>query len=109
MKPASRPRIISTKPTIQLSSRGLRKAPVKNTRIMCVTIDAMKSSAAQWWIWRISRPPRTSKDSLSVEAKASDISWPLIEDNGPWYSTRPIEGTKNIVRKTPEMSSTTKE
>ncbi len=66
------------KPTIQLSSRGLRNAPVKNTRIMCVTIDAMKISAAQWWICRMSRPPRTSNDSRSVEANASDISTPCI-------------------------------
>ena len=45
----------------QLIVRGLRNAPVKNTRNMCTTIEVMNSSAAQWWIWRISRPPRTSK------------------------------------------------
>ena len=53
---------------IQLSSRGLRNAPVKNTRSMCTTIAATNSSAAQWWIWRMSRPPRTSKVMSSVEA-----------------------------------------
>ncbi len=71
------------KPTTQLSSRGLRNAPVKNTRIMCVTIAAMKISAAQWWICRISRPPRTSNESLSVEAKASDMCWPWSATHGP--------------------------
>ena len=63
-------------PITQLSSRGLRNAPVKNTRSMCTTIAATKSSAAQWWIWRMSRPPRTSKEMSSVEAYASDISTP---------------------------------
>ena len=54
-------------PTIQLSSRGLRKAPVKKTRTMCTTIEPTKMSAAQWCIWRISRPPRTSKERSTVE------------------------------------------
>ena len=54
-------------PIIQLSSRGLRKAPVKNTRARCTTIEARNSSAAQWWIWRITRPARTSKLSSSAE------------------------------------------
>ncbi len=53
---------------IQLSSRGLRKAPVKKTRIMCTNMAAMKSIADQWCICRISRPPRTSKEMSSVEA-----------------------------------------
>ncbi len=63
-------------PSTQLSSRGLRNAPVKNTRDMCTIIAAMKINAAQWWIWRISRPPRMSKDSRTVEAYASDIVEP---------------------------------
>ena len=57
-----------TLPIIQLSSRGLRNAPVKKTRIRCTNIAATKSIAAQWCIWRISRPPRTSKEMSSVEA-----------------------------------------
>ena len=61
---------------IQLSSRGLRNAPVKNTRNMWISIAAMNSSAAQWWIWRMTRPPRTSKEMCSVEAYACDISTP---------------------------------
>jgi hypothetical protein len=65
-------------PSTQLSSRGLRKAPVKNTRIMCVTMAAKKSRAAQWCIWRMSSPPRTSNDRFSVDAKASDISIPRM-------------------------------
>ena len=52
----------------QLSSRGLRNAPVKKTRIMCTLIATMNSSAAQWWIWRMMRPPRMSKEMSSVEA-----------------------------------------
>ena len=60
--------VIMMKPMIQLVSRGLRKAPVKNTRHMCTIIDATKISAAQWWICRMIRPPRTSKEIFSVEA-----------------------------------------
>ena len=58
---------------IQFSSRGLRKAPVKKTRSMWTVIAATNSMAAQWWIWRTSRPPRMSKLIESVEAKASDM------------------------------------
>ena len=49
---------------------------MKNTRSRCTIIEATKSIAAQWCIWRISRPPRTSKEMFSVEAKASDIWMP---------------------------------
>ncbi len=52
----------------QFSSRGLRNAPVKNTRNMCTVMAATKISAAQWWICRISRPPRTSKEMFSVDS-----------------------------------------
>ncbi len=52
----------------QFSSRGLRNAPVKNTRNMCTVIAATKISADQWWICRISRPPRTSKEMSSVDS-----------------------------------------
>ena len=53
---------------IQFSSRGLRNAPVKNTRNMWISIAATNISAAQWWIWRMIRPPRTSKVMSSVDA-----------------------------------------
>ncbi len=53
---------------IQLNSRGLRNAPVKNTRSMWINIAATNISAAQWWIWRMIRPPRTSKLIFSVDA-----------------------------------------
>ena len=53
-------------PMIQLSSRGLRKAPVKKIRAMWTTIEPMKTSAAQWCIWRISSPPRTAKEMLTI-------------------------------------------
>jgi len=45
----------------QVSRRGRRNAPVKNSRSRCRDTAATKISAAQWWIWRISKPPRTSK------------------------------------------------
>ncbi len=51
----------------QLISRGLRKAPVKNTRSMWTDRATMNISAAQWWIWRISRPPRMSNEMSTVE------------------------------------------
>ena len=67
MKPAARPRISSSTPTTQLISRGLRNAPVKNTRAMCSAIAPMNTNAAQWCIWRISRPPLTSKEIRITE------------------------------------------
>ena len=66
------------KPITQLSSRGLRNAPVKKMRSMCTPMPATKTSAAQWWICRTSRPPRMSNDSRSVESSAADISTPRI-------------------------------
>ena len=51
----------------QFSSRGLRNAPVKNTRSMCTVMATMNISAAQWWIWRMSRPPRTSNEMSTDE------------------------------------------
>lgn len=63
-------------PTNQLSSRGLRNAPVKKTRIRWTTIAATKTSAAQWWVCRISSPARTSQLSRTVEAYAADVLLP---------------------------------
>ena len=54
-------------PMTQLNSRGLRNAPVKKIRNMWTIIAAMKNRAAQWWICRMSSPPRTSKLMLSAE------------------------------------------
>ena len=65
-------------PISQLTSRGLRNAPVKNTRSMCTKAAATNRSAAQWWIWRTSRPPRTSNEISSVEANASEMGMPFI-------------------------------
>jgi hypothetical protein len=31
-------------------------------------IDAANRSAAQWWIWRTNKPPRTSKVMSNVDA-----------------------------------------
>ncbi len=76
MKPVNMPSTKSRKPKIQLTSRGLRNAPVKKTRIMCTNMPARKTSAAQWWICLINRPPRTSKLMCIVELNASDIRWP---------------------------------
>lgn len=60
----------------QLISRGLRNAPVKKIRNMWTMIETTKISAAQWWICRISRPPRTSKEMRMVESNASDTCCP---------------------------------
>ena len=49
---------------------------MKKTRHMCTVMATMNISAAQWWIWRISRPPRTSKEMPRVEEYASDIVTP---------------------------------
>ncbi len=76
MKPARKPTQNSSEPMIQLVSRGLRKAPVKKTRSMCTTIAAMNSSAAQWCICRITRPPRTSNEMSRLDAYAADIGVP---------------------------------
>ncbi len=54
-------------PMSQFSSRGLRNAPVKKMRAMCTMMEPVKMSAAQWCIWRTSRPPRTSKEMLTVD------------------------------------------
>ena len=61
---------------IQLSSRGLRNAPVKKMRAMCTAIEPTKMSAAQWCIWRMTSPLRTPKDRLTVEAKAAETLAP---------------------------------
>ncbi len=100
---------MSVKPTSQLSSRGLRNAPVKKMRAMWVTMDAVNTSADQWWTWRMSRPPGTSKDMNSVDSKALVMWTPCMVSSGPWYTTASIEGTKNAVRMMPESSSTMKE
>ena len=62
---------------VQLISRGLRNAPVKKMRHRCTPIAATKISAAQWWICRMSRPPRTSKLMRSVDSYACVIVTPL--------------------------------
>ena len=67
MKPFRIARISIVSPIVQLSSRGLRNAPVKKTRAMCSTIEPTKMSHAQWCIWRMSSPARTEKERLTVE------------------------------------------
>ena len=68
MNPAANARISSSTPTTQLMSRGRRKAPVKKMRAMCRAMAPMNTSAAQWCIWRISRPPLTSKEIRITES-----------------------------------------
>ena len=74
----------SPTPSSHVSSRGRRKAAVKNTRRRCTTIAATKTSAAQWWVWRMSSPPGTVEERSSVERKARVISAPCSASNGPW-------------------------
>ncbi len=45
---------------------------------------AMKMSAAQWWVWRTSRPPRTSQLSDTVEENAADVVEPSSGAYRPW-------------------------
>jgi len=71
-------RISSTEPIIQLASRGRRNAPVKKTRSMCTPMPATKTRAAQWWIWRTSRPPRRSNEMCSADSMAADIAMPRM-------------------------------
>ena len=63
-------------PMIQLISRGRRNAPVKKIRHRCTTTAAANTSAVQWWIWRTTRPARTSKLSAIVDSYASDMCRP---------------------------------
>ena len=49
---------------------------MKKIRAMCTMMEPMKMSAAQWCIWRMSRPPRTEKEMSTVDEKAADIRWP---------------------------------
>ncbi len=92
----------------QLISRGLRNAPVKNTRNRWTVIAARNSSAAQWCTCRISRPPRMSNEMSSVDAYASVIRMPLSGTYDPWYATSTMDGLKNSERYTPVSSSTMK-
>ena len=64
------------RPMIQLASRGLLNAPVKKMRMRWATLAPTNTSAAQWWIWRITSPARTSKLICSVERYASDMCTP---------------------------------
>ena len=57
---------------------------MKNTRSMCATIATMNRSAAQWWICRISSPPRTSNEMFSVDWYACDIVMPSSLVYEPW-------------------------
>ena len=47
-------------------------------------IAARNRSAAQWWICRMSSPPRTSKLIRSVDAYASLIRTPFSFVYDPW-------------------------
>ena len=57
---------------------------MKKIRSMWHKIAARNRSAAQWWICRISRPPRTSKLIRSVDAYASLIRTPFSFVYDPW-------------------------
>ena len=61
-------------------------------------IATMNRSAAQWWICRISRPPRTSNEMFSVDWYACDIVMPSSLAYEPRYTTSLVDGTKNSAR-----------
>src|SRR5579871_2804159 len=96
-------------PISQLTSRGLRYAPVKNTRSMCAKIATMNMLAAQWWICLISSPPRMSNEMFSVDAYACDIEMPSSLAYEPWYTTSCADGTKKNARYVPVSSRITKD
>ena len=56
MNPVSNVQMSSAIPTTQLSSRGARYAPVKNTRIWCKMTAAIISVAAHLWSPRMNQP-----------------------------------------------------
>ncbi len=64
------PSVSKTTQISQFSPRGRRNAAVKNRRMRRKQTAAMKISAAQWWICRISNPARTSKLRRRVESYA---------------------------------------
>jgi hypothetical protein len=53
----------NTTPSTQVSSRGLRYVPVKNTRNACNTSETIMTCAGQWWTLRIRLA--TGIDSMS--------------------------------------------
>ena len=44
----------------------------------------MNTSAAQWWVWRINRPARTSSDRCTVDPYASLTRAPCSAASLPW-------------------------
>ena len=84
MKPLAIANSSIVTPTNQLISRGRRKAPVKKMRHRCVTMAARNTSAAQWWICRMTRPARTSKLRCTDDWKAADIGTPRNGTYEPW-------------------------
>src|SRR5919108_2017202 len=84
-----------------VTSRGFRKAPVKKTRIRCSTIATTKTSAAQWWVWRTSRPALTSNEMSTTDLYASDIRWPRSGSYEPWEIVSFRLGSEKRVKESP--------
>ena len=59
---------------------------MKKTRAMCRAIAPTNTSAAQWWVWRISSPPLTSKEMRSTESYAAETSTPRNGAYEPSYT-----------------------
>jgi hypothetical protein len=68
VQPAAMPSASSVTQISQVSLRGRRNAPLKNSRSNTRHTAAAKIRAAQWWICRISNPPRTSKLRSMVDS-----------------------------------------
>ena len=83
MSPATSASSSKPNPTSQLISRGRRNAPVKKIRQTWTTIAATNTTAVQWWIWRMSRPARTSNDKRITESKAADTTASRSGGYGP--------------------------
>ena len=83
MNPSASASTSSVNPMIQFTSRGRRKAPVKKTRQRWRVTTPTKTSAVQWWIWRINRPALVSKLMRRTESYAADTWAPAIGAYGP--------------------------
>src|SRR5581483_12433457 len=95
--------------TIQFNSRGLRNAPVKNTRHRWATMAARNTSAAQWSIWRMTSPARTSKLKWITDSYARDISMPRNCVYDPVYVVFWRLASKKNVRYVPVSTRITKQ
>ncbi len=83
--------------------------PRKKVRSSRRQIAATKMSAAQWWTWRTSSPPRTSKLSATTDANARLTGSPSSLAYEPRYTVGAIDAWKYGSSSTPVTSATMNE